>query len=87
MTLGLPVLHSISLLSSSYIEEEHMLAYYYSSSILIVLLLSSIAGSGVISPRHARLVFALVLMSLAREWNQTGDKWSHLPDIADKLNE
>ena len=26
-----------------------------------------------------------VLCRLARTWNQTGDKWAHLPDVADWL--
>ena len=27
----------------------------------------------------------LVLCRVAREWNRTGDKWAHLPDIGDWL--
>ena len=33
----------------------------------------------------AASVVLLVLCRVARSWNQTGDKWSHLPDVGDWL--
>ncbi|KAI0230579.1 GPI ethanolamine phosphate transferase 2 [Lamellibrachia satsuma] len=56
--LGGTAFHTISLLSSSFVEEEH---------------------------QTCSLAAVLVCCRIARIWNQTGDKWSHLPDVGDWL--
>lgn len=81
--LGFTVSHSLSLLSSSFIEEEHQLVYFFASTIVVCLLCGSLLAGRSSAPY---LGLAMGCMVLARKWNQTGDKWSHLSDISDKLN-
>lgn len=117
------LLHTLSLLSSSYVEEEHQTWYFLSTSVHILHLISQLCSSdpnplGVLPPSNsispsnfllrARLrceestvqscvptdqirqrvgaTLALLLAArLSRSWNQTGNKWLHLPDIGDWL--
>lgn len=117
------LLHTLSLLSSSYVEEEHQTWYFLSTSVHILHLISQLRSSdpnplGVLPPSNsispsnfllrARLrceentvqscvptdqirqrvgaTLALLLAArLSRSWNQTGNKWLHLPDIGDWL--
>lgn len=110
------LLHTISLLSSSYVEEEHQTWYFLSTSIHILHLssvilttntkasfnsstsnhfLRSCPESDVECDRSSRsdrirqevLNTAVLLLAarLMRSWNQTGNKWLHLPDIGDWL--
>ena len=90
--ISFAAIHSLSLLASSFIEEEHQIAYFYSTTLIICLLVFSltpnkwrISHSISTSDRYG-LFAALFCMTVARKWNQTGDKWSHLSDIADWLN-
>ncbi|XP_067944546.1 GPI ethanolamine phosphate transferase 2-like [Watersipora subatra] len=80
--LLLALMHSVSLLSSSFIEEEHQMAYYYTVSLLLL----ELAYCHRNSKKCCLLLLVLLCLTLARKWNQTGDKWAHLLDIADKLN-
>lgn len=115
------LLHTISLLSSSYVEEEHQTWYFLSTSIHILHLssvilttntnqhpckasfnfstsnhfLRSCPESNVECDRSSHsdrirqevLNTAVLLLAarLMRSWNQTGNKWLHLPDIGDWL--
>lgn len=96
-SLLFPLLHSISLLASSFIEEEHQLAYFFSTT-LVLLLFSRVLvsdwfiktdqhGENKSYSKSIKAGVALLLMTVARKWNQTGDKWAHLTDIADVLNQ
>lgn len=127
------LLHTISLLSSSYVEEEHQTWYFLSTSIHILHLSSVIlttntnqhpckASFNSSTSNHFKASFnfstsnhflrscpesdvecdrsshsdrirqevlntAVLLLAarLMRSWNQTGNKWLHLPDIGDWL--
>ena len=146
--LGGAVFHTVSLLSSSFVEEEHQTWYFLTVTVCLliglehwrqsVLKTSDIPPTSVtpqdatgrqetrlsvgdtayreISTRHrgmteerrihvddrrethagdatgegvvvclCSLAGVLVSCRIARTWNQTGDKWSHLPDIGDWL--
>lgn len=83
------LVHSLSLLASSFIEEEHQIAYFFSTTLVIGLFVASVNPHCWQTYGKAgtyRLLVALVCMTLARKWNQTGDKWSHLSDVSDWLN-
>lgn len=69
-----PYLTSLS--SSSLIEEEHQFWYYFSTTLLILMAHSHKTVHYVIMAGGLRLLCKL---------NQTGDKWSHLPDLSDWL--
>lgn len=115
------LLHTVSLLSSSYVEEEHQTWYFLSTSIHILHLMSVILTMNTIQHpcnasfnsttsnhflrscpksdvesdqgshsdkfRQEVLNTAVLLLAarLMRSWNQTGNKWLHLPDIGDWL--
>ena len=76
LTLAVPILHSVSLLSSSFVEEEHQ-TYYFLFVTLQVLCLFAARNAESLAC-HLALLF---LNRLARSFNQTGDKWSHLQGI------
>ena len=78
------VLHCISLQSTSFIEEEHQTIYFIVSSIFFVKLFKFKPGSNSTSLDKKALI-GLLILRMARAMNQTGDKWSHLPDIGDWL--
>lgn len=70
--------------SSSFIEEEHYIRYYLYPSLLILCVLWN--------PKHdldslRTMVKILILHRFAMLLNQTGDKWSHLPDLNDFIQE
>lgn len=115
------LLHTISLLSSSYVEEEHQTWYFLSTSIHILHLFSVIlttktnqhpcnasfnsstsnhllrscpksdvecdqsSHSDKIRQEVLNTAVLLLAARLMRSWNQTGNKWLHLPDIGDWL--
>ena len=72
-------IHLLSLLSSSFIEEEHQTVYFLFTTFLVIVLLESncsfITGS-----------LILIVHKILRNFNQTGDKWSHVPDLSDYFN-
>ena len=90
--ISFAAIHSLSLLASSFIEEEHQIAYFYSTTLVICLLVFSLTPNkwrishSISNSDRYGLFAALFCMTVARKWNQTGDKWSHLSDIADWLN-
>jgi ethanolaminephosphotransferase len=91
--------HALSVLSTSCLEEEHQIWYYWTTSFIFIMAVSLItdlrsSASTVHSNAVKRVLFsrpflALVLLlglcRVSRAWNQTGDKWKHLPDIGDWL--
>ena len=72
----------LSLLSTSFIEEEHQTSYFLLVSLLCLLSLTINTGSEAVS-----LVVSLTLHRVLRTFNQTGDKWSNLPDTTDWFNQ
>ena len=76
LTLAFTILHSVSLLGSSFVEEEHQ-TYYFLFVTLQVLCLFTARNAESLAC-HLALLF---LNRLARSFNQTGDKWSHLQGI------
>ena len=72
-----PVLHLVSLFSSSFIEEEHQSWYYFLCTYLLLVSLEE---------RSWRYGCLLALSRLIRGWNQTGNKWLNEPDVGDFLN-
>jgi len=75
------MLHSASLLSSSFVEEEHQTYYFCLASLLCL--------SGLTSADLRTFMLHLLALGchrLLRSFHQTGDKWRHLPDLADFLN-
>ncbi|TRY75578.1 hypothetical protein TCAL_11431 [Tigriopus californicus] len=65
-----------SLGSTSFIEEQHQTLYFVTQTMLVLVAFRT---------QSLRPLALMALMRLARSWNQTGDKWAHLPDIADWL--
>ena len=76
------VLSVLSLLSTSFIEEEHQTSYFLLVSLLCLLSLNINHRSEAVS-----LAVILTLHRALRTFNQTGDKWSHLPDTSDWFNQ
>lgn len=70
------ILHILSFLSTSFIEEEHQSIYFFSMTILAFLTLKEKTYHGFL---------AMFLLRLARIFNQTGDKWSHVPGINEDI--
>ena len=80
--------HSFSFLSSSFIEEEHQTLYFLSATLLLYSSINTDINDKERGRRGQVLSagLALGLHRLLRGFNQTGDKWRHLPDISDNLN-
>ncbi|XP_071954427.1 GPI ethanolamine phosphate transferase 2-like isoform X2 [Antedon mediterranea] len=77
------VTHTISLMSSSFVEEEHQTWYFLTTTLLVGLFVRSIQ---VQRSEDAKLIFViLIICRVLRSWNQTGMKWANLPDIGDWL--
>ena len=76
---AMPWLHVITLGGTSFIEEEHQTWYFLAATTLVLF--------AVHAPRSTSpaVIFSLGMFALGRRWNQTGDKWAHLPDIGDFL--
>ena len=75
------VIKIVSLGSTSFVEEQHQTLYFLLTSTFALVTLSK--------SRSARDLWALLscmaLIRVGRTLNQTGDKWSHLPDLSDWL--
>ena len=82
-------LHLVSLGASSFIEEEHQTWYFLTTSLWLALLWADLRrwrrSAGPPAGRVWLCAGQLLLCGLLRRWNQTGDKWLHLPDIGDWL--
>ena len=76
------ILHSLSLLSSSFVEEEHQTYYFLLTTMLCI---GGLASSDLNT--YMLYLLALGLHRLLRSFHQTGDKWRHLPDLADYLHD
>lgn len=74
-----------SLASTSFIEEQHQTAYFLSSTAVVLSFYYEAKDNASIGSRSVASLAALMLIRVARKWNQTGDKWSHLPDVSDYL--
>ncbi|CAL8083219.1 unnamed protein product [Orchesella dallaii] len=69
--------------SSSFIEEEHYIRYYLYPSILILYVLWNNGHK----QRHLVALKIMILHRIGMSLNQTGDKWSHLPDLNDIIQD
>ncbi|XP_043239639.1 GPI ethanolamine phosphate transferase 2-like [Amphibalanus amphitrite] len=82
-------LHLLSLGATSFIEEEHQTWYFFTTTLWLLLLWAELRrrpGAPRSASRRGWLCAAqLLTCGLLRRWNQTGDKWLHLPDIGDWL--
>ena len=88
-SLFLPVsclVHSLSLQSSSFVEEEHQTVYFLYSSFLLLLLLDQ-RRAKVVEVKALQVFACLTMHRLASSLHSTGDKWRHLPDLAQWLKE
>ena len=88
-SLFLPVsclVHGLSLQSSSFVEEEHQTVYFLYSSFLLLLLLEQ-RRAKVDEVKALQVLACLTMHRLASSFHSTGDKWRHLPDLAQWLKE
>lgn len=70
------IVSTLSLASSSFVEEEHQTHYFFFITILLV--------SAYKDPSNLKhSILTMFLHRLLRNFNQTGDKWKHLPDLKD----
>ena len=81
------IVHLVSLFSSSFIEEEHQTFYFLHVSALCLLMFEQTKKNTEESESMlGRAFLSLLVHRILRNFNQTGDKWSHLPDLADYLH-
>lgn len=85
--LLLTVFHVFSLCGSSFVEEEHQLWYYWVPLSYAVLLVQTPKSNPGYGSHVGRLGMMFVLHRVLREWNRTGDKWAHLPDVGDWIRQ
>lgn len=88
------ILHSLSLSSSSFVEEEHQTWYFFTLTAFSLLFVNHLkknnpvgAVSNSIRKETIEIVMLVGLLRITQRWNSSGDKWAHLPDIGDWLNE
>lgn len=68
----------VSMSATSLIEEEHQVWYFLWTTILMFMAAADLRFLG-------KWIVLLILHRILRKLNQTGDKWSHIPDIGDWL--
>ncbi|XP_037945337.1 GPI ethanolamine phosphate transferase 2 [Teleopsis dalmanni] len=97
------IFHTCSLASSSFIEEEHQTWYYLGATALILLFMNKFRKATIESNIgqeyflfkniHKTIwkmrsdIKMLIVVTLMRKLNQTGDRWKDLIDLGDILNE
>lgn len=78
------VLHSLTMLGSSFVEEEHQFWYWGTTSV-VILLWACLYRYHHEASSARRGLFAVAIIALLlrifRRWNQTGQKWITEPDI------
>lgn len=94
------VCHLSLLGASSFVEEEHQIWYFLASSLVLCILVygklqrkklasrpSAVPSQYTYTGVHQTTCccVSLVLLRITRSWNQTGDKWLHLPDLSSWL--
>ena len=89
--MAIPVIHFISQFSSSFIEEEHQLWYFLSTTFFMTQVIAlarkiNIYNYWDVSVNSFMYIGVPVIDRVLRIFNQTGDKWAHLPDLGDWLN-
>jgi ethanolamine phosphate transferase 2 subunit G len=78
-------IYIFSLGSSSFVEEEHQIVYFFYCTLLIISTVWTIRKQHLKSESSQLLILVgltLASFSLARKWNQTGNKWLGFPDVA-----
>lgn len=71
--------HICSSTSTSFIEEEHMIWYFLWTTFLLLISFQYRVEKLTL----VKVLLSLILHRILRKLNQTGDKWSALPDIND----
>lgn len=79
------LLHLVSLAATSFIEEEHQTWYFLSASLWLALLFLEYRQLRCAGGLVDVCLCVVVLGGVLRRWNQTGDRWLHLPDVGDWL--
>lgn len=74
--------HTISFVSSSFIEEEHQTWYYMCHTMFTIICLKDLRLKNDDSST-LKWIFFFAMHLVLRRFNQTGDKWINLPDIGD----
>lgn len=79
----------VSVASSSFVEEEHQIWYYMCNAIFVILICCDLRSrkSHQLATRLALKLAFLMLHIVIRRLNKTGDKWMHLPDLSDWLQD
>ena len=82
---GCFIVYYSSLFTSSFIEEEHQTWYFLLSTCFFVYLFLSVVVPEIANSKRIffQCISLLIIQRFMRSWNQTGDKWIHLPDIGD----
>ena len=82
------VIHTMSLLASSFVEEEHQTWYFITLTLFVTFALMASVSPEPQGKKVKMVVVTVavcVLCRLLRSWNQTGIKWADKPDIGDWL--
>ncbi|CAO1401982.1 unnamed protein product [Diamesa tonsa] len=79
----------VSVASSSFVEEEHQIWYYMCNALFVILICCDLRKKtkNQIVPRLVLKLAFLMLHIIIRRLNKTGDKWMHLPDLSDWLQD
>lgn len=77
-----------SIASSSFIEEEHQIWYYMCNALFIMFICCDLRAETRLIPLRFVLKLAFLIMHIViRRINKTGDKWMHIPDLSDWLQD